>query len=535
MATRVTKPKSSNGGELKLAKVREEDPAKTAKKIRVENVGPNREFEDLLWPGLNFLCGGNGVGKSTFQTFIANANGGGIPVSVTDGEQVAKLIVDDALVYEYKRPKGEQPRITLGSINTAALVVDPGKLDPATAEEWRLKHVMKLVRAETTDEMIEYFLTHPAQSEEDTPRFDAEAYDYVDVNYPGGIDALKQLDPVAAVDVLIKGTGGYLHKLKRDYRDKAANAEARYTVANPQKPVQLSELSLDEAEEEYRNAVGDHRQVQGEASQRAQRERERAEIEQTLGDRPDVFEADALVEVAEEEHGLITAEILELEKKLSAARAKATSTKVVLDQRRKDATEARRAAESWDRRNAILETPIVGATMAEVEKAAGRVTIAKSALELARETAEYRKKLEVAEAAELERKTFAAREADIKKLANDLPARLAEQFNRLGIPGARVNEGVLEVKNEKGKWEPFHRRSVGQQWDWILPIHAAHNAGGTMALPKAVLAELQREWVISNHETFLKHGIRAIVEVTTFEGDPMHMVPFDEFLPRLTA
>jgi len=56
-----------------------------------------------------------------------------------------------------------------------------------------------------------------------------------------------------------------------------------------------------------------------------------------------------------------------------------------------------------------------------------------------------------------------------------------------------------------------------------------------MALPKAVLAELQREWVISNHETFLKHGIRAIVEVTTFEGDPMHMVPFDEFLPRLTA
>jgi len=50
-----------------------------------------------------------------------------------------------------------------------------------------------------------------------------------------------------------------------------------------------------------------------------------------------------------------------------------------------------------------------------------------------------------------------------------------------------------------------------------------------------VLAELQREDVIANNAIFKKHGICATVEVTTFEGDPMHFVSFEEFLPRLAA
>jgi len=512
MATRTSAKPKSGGGELAV------------KKIRAENVGPISEFEDNVALGVNEVQAGNGQGKSNFIDWIAASSGAPIPLSVLDGENAGRLIIDGSVVLEYQRKKGKQPHVSLASVSSVALVVDPGIKDPASAEEARLKNLLKMVEAETTEEMIEFFLTHEAKSDEDEPRLDTEAYDYVDLHY--GVDKLRELDPVAAADVLIKGTGGLIHKLKREYRDEAANAQARYQVAHPEKPEKLSDVSLLDADAEYRNAVGDHRQVQGEASQRAQLERQRAEIEQTLGDRPDVFAADALVEGAQEGYDEVAAEIMELEKRLSAARQKAISAKVTLDQFKKDATEARRAAESWDRRQAILETPITGATAADVLKAANRVDLAKSALDLARETTEYRKKLEVAQAAREERDRATARESEIEKLADGVPARLGAQFNSLGIPDARVNNGVLEVKNEKGKWEPFHRRSKGQQWRWALPIYVKHNPGAMVALLKEAWNELDLESKGEIHKAFVEAAVIGVVEVTTKRGEDLHIERF---------
>jgi len=519
MATRVTKAKGSNGGGSVLEKVHDEAPVKNTKRIEAENTGPIHKFGEDFAFGINELRGGNGVGKSSLQNLIAAAGGAGIPVSVTDGENAAKLIIDGSVVFESARKKGQQPYVSLASVSSVALVVDPGIKNPESAEEARLKNLLKLVKAATTDEMIEYFLTPDRKSEDDEPSVDGEAYDYVDSNY--GIDRLKELDPVAVADVLIKGSGGFIHKLKREYRAKADNAQARYQVAKPEKPERLSKLSLDEADAEYRRVVGDHREAQGSWQQRQEREKERAGI--TLGDRPDPKAARADFEDANEVLRIASHKVIELEKQLALAKAEQHTRTEAAVRAANDLKNVEIAAEQWDRNAAILESEITGASAADVQDKAQKVIEAKAALELARSTDDYHKRLEIADVARKERDAATARESEVERLAAGIPARLGEQFNLLGIPGARVNDGVLEVQNEKGKWEPFYRRSKGQQWDWVLPIDAAQNPGGLVALPKEAWFELEDERKAEVARAFVKHQRIGIVEVSTFHGDPLHV------------
>ncbi len=494
------------------------------KRIRAINSGPVHDWAGDFHIGVNQILGAQGVGKSHLVSLIARATGADLPIAVTDGENEAKLIIDDVPVLEYQRKKGKQPHVSLASVSTVALVVDPGIKDPASAEEARLKNLLKMVKAETTDEMIEFFLTPEPASEDDEPRVDAEAYDYVDVKY--GIGRLKTLDPVAVADVLIKGKGGLIHTLKREYREKADRAHSKWEVAKPEKPAQLSELSLEEADEKYRVAVGDHRQAQGSFEQRREMVLLQAEIRQNLGERPDVDSAVSLHDEAIEGLDLARQRVVQLEKQLAVAKAQEESHKGVAARCAADMEAAKADAATWDRNKAKLDEPVTGATEDVVRAHAAKVEQARAALDLARSTAEYRTKLEVAEAARKERDEAQNREAEVSELADGVPARLGEQFNRLGIEGARVNEGVLEVKNEKGKFEPYWRRSAGQQWRWVLPIFLQSHPGGIVAHSKEAWNELEEENKLEVAQVHVDFGCIGVVEVTTKRGDPLRVEQF---------
>jgi len=489
--------------------------------MEVVNIGPIHRFKFEVSVGVNEIVGGNEKGKSNLTNALASQLGADIPVRVTDGEIEGLLKRDGTVIAQFKRAKGKQPYVSLAGVSPIALVVDPGIKGADAAEETRLRNLVSMTGLKTTEETVRLFLTPEPRGRDDQPSVDDAALEYVDEFY--GVHNLTKLDPVAAADVLVKGANGLIHKLRRKAEQEKNEAAARY---NPPAQEIKSPLTVAEAQRAYDVAVGDHRQLQGEASQRAQLERQRAEIETTLGDRPDVFEADALVEEAEKGHALIAKEVIELEKQLSAARVREIAAKSTLDQRRKDAAETRRSAESWDRRQAILETPITGATIDDVTAAAEEIEVARQALQRARDAEEYQRQLAISEKARKERDDAMKREAEVKRLAESIPSRLGELFDQAGIPNARVTDGVLELKNGKGKWEPFERRSKGAQWRWALPIYLEHNPDGQIVLVKEAWNELDVESKQEIAQIFVDMNVIGYVEVTTRRDDPLAVRPF---------
>jgi hypothetical protein len=498
------------------------EPAPPTKHVlEAKNLGPIHQFTFEAYPGINEIRGGQESGKTVLGDAISAALGTKIPVQVSEGETEGYLRRDGAVMAEFKRIKGKAPYVSLASVSPIALVVDPRITGAESAEERRLRNLVLMSGLKTTTETIKLFLTPEPREKDDEPELDQDAWDYVEEQI--GIENLVKLDPVAAADVLVKGAAGLMHKLRRRFEQKGDEWQGKCEVTAPKA---VSEFTVEEAEQAYREAIGDEREKKGSAKQRAEREAERAEIEATLGERPDPEKAEQKLVDCQGRYDELAVQIMELEKQLAHARANATSAKISLDEAKKGFSETTKAAEQWDRRKAILDSEITGATEDDLARAAFRVSEAFDEVETARRAAEYQKQLQIAEEARRERDEARNRERQVAQLAENIPQRLGALFEEAGIPNARVSDGVLEIKKD-GKWRPFQTYlSAGSKWRWALPIWAQHNPEGMLVLNKESWAELEEESKLEVAEIMREAGVIAFVEVTTRRGDPLHVGQF---------
>jgi len=500
-----------------------EEPVKAKPHVmEAANIGPIHHFAFEAYPGINEIRGAQDSGKSLLGDAISSALGTKIPVQVSDGETEGYLRRDGAIMAEFKRLKGKQPYVSLASVSPIALVVDPRVAGAESAEERRLRNLVLMSGLKTTEETIRLFLTpEPREKDDDEPEFDQDAWEYVDDQI--GIENLIKLDPVAAADALVKGAGGLIHKLRRHFEQQGDTWQGKCEMTAPKAE---SDLSVEEAEQAYREAIGDERELKGSAQQRAERETEREEIEQTLGERPDLDVLQEASDEANEKLRKVSAEIIDLEKHLAVLKSHQEVCGREAVRAANALTEGGKTAAQWDRRKAILDTEVTGATQDDLNKAAFRVLQAKDDVEEARRAEEYQRQLKITEEARRERDNARNRERQVGQLAENIPQRLGALFEEAGIPNARVSDGVLEIKKD-GKWRPFQTYlSAGSKWRWALPIWARNNPEGMLVLNKESWAELETESKLEVAEIFREAGVIAFVEVTTFRGDPLDVTQF---------
>lgn len=452
--------------------------ATTKKKqtIRVTNTGPIREFEVDIAPGVSVARGANGVGKTHLMAAVTKALGGDpeMPLTATDGMPKGNVAINGVVLLAIAKSNRTAGKADVALVSTSPLttLVDPDIADPVRAENARLKALLQLVDCPVTESTIPTLVGG-----------DAEAVEYLEGMPPG--DVVQLADSVRR----------NMHLAKRHHDLEAVRAGAEADAAKVETPSAISDVSVETAQTASDGSLMELQRLTGEASQRAARERERAEIEATLGERPDVESEREKLRVAENavndveiEIQSINGELLKLQERLDA---KSTELQRLEDAgRTADAAVDRavEAAQQYDRRLEILGSEITGATSDDVEAQKTKVLTTRAALELARVSETYRKSLEtVAEARE--RQSAAETKAKhFEAIALKVTSRLGELLAATGVEGLTVDDGVLSVIHDDGSVEAFSRLSLGQRTRIAADLVAKHAPDG------AILTLSDRFW-----------------------------------------
>jgi energy-coupling factor transporter ATP-binding protein EcfA2 len=494
--------------------------APRTKKLTAENIGPIREFSCEVSAGINLLTGHNGAGKSEFLKALARAGGSDIPVEVRDSAARGKFSIDGSVILELTRSKskvGGMAEINLASVSPLAAVIDPGIKDPKAAEAARIRALVSILNLKTSEKLISELV----QGDESAVDFlfeDADAEEWI------------ELDPVAASSQVHKA----LHKKKRELEDEAAKAEGRRVQAMPVKPATLTQTPFLEAQKSYDKAIGDKREAMGSAGQRKEREEERLIIEETLGERPDLAQAEADYEAAKESLRVVSehrngleAQIAKLQGQLDGAiKMQGDRAQQAINAGNRVKVEEKRAAD-WDRKKSILDSEITGSTQADVEAADKAVVEARRLLETARESEEYRKRCEQAEEARTQRDSYTTLAAKYEALAKEVPRQLGGLLEKAGVASLTVLEGELQYIHEGGELEPVKRLSAGQKARLFVPIWVANNPSRLCALPEDLWVSLEKESQDEVAKIFEEYDVIAITEMASFRGDPLKVEKFE--------
>lgn len=501
--------------------------SKKTSKIEIVNIGPVRNFHCEVQPGMNLLTGKNGAGKSATLNAIAKAAGADVNVEVTDGQTQGAVKLDDAVLLTLTRSRTKIDsgvEVSLASVSPLALLIDPGIKDRKAAEQARIKALLQLFELKVTPEVIAELVEG-----------DEAALDLIEEEIGA---ASFELDPVALAGRLI-GAHGILSKRKRELEKRAAEAHGQWQAARPaSKPETLPDVTVHEAQIQYDRAVGDYRQIQGEASQRAQREDEREEIRASLGERPDI--ASALekhryaaedVKIAEDEIALVEGEIRKWQERLIAAKhnlADKLNAQAFAVER---LGEAKAAEVQWDRRKAILDSEITGATATDVENAARSVESARATLEAARATEEYQRRLKASEEARQTRERYTELAARYEMLAKGVPARLGGLLAKAGIKSGEISltveDGVLQVIRPDGTQESYHRLSAGQRTRIAMPLFIERNPNKIVAFDERFWNSLEAESKEEVAQILAENGVIGLTEVPTARGDELKVEHFE--------
>lgn len=473
---------------------------KAQKTIQIHNVGPIHDLEiNMPEPGVYALIGDHGAGKSTALAAVARALGDDeIHVALRDGATKGSVVLDDVTllaVGKIDRRTGK-PSISLASTSPLATLVEPGIKDPIAAERARIQALLKLVDLPVTDEAIATLVQN-----------NTEAMDYLDEHE--GLDSLRDRDIVAATDKVRR----LIHEMKRQYEDAAQQAQGEMIASQPEKPAVLVEIGISDAQQDYDKALRTLERLEGECSQRTARERERAEIQATLGERPDVRAAEAVADGARLKCETAQAEIQKLKQRLAAAQERWNGLDAERKRANDAAIEADHAAERWDRRKAILDSDLSGATAEDVERAQRAVAEAKASLEQARESAAYRERVAKYQEASHRSGEASRKATDAERLALNVTGQLGKLLAQSGIENATVEDGALMYIHDDGTLEPFARLSFGEKLSFGLGPFTQKNADRILALPFnfwLALNEAKQQEAVS---LIVERGIRVITEV----------------------
>lgn len=494
--------------------------SKRASKIEIVNIGPVRNFYCEVHPGMNLLSGANGVGKSAVLNAIARAAGADVNVEVTDGQAQGVVKLDDAVLLTLTRSRAKVDgavEVSLASVSPLGLLIDPGIKDRKAAEQARIKALLQLFDLRVTLEVIAELVEG-----------DEAALDLIEEEI--GL-ARFELDPVALAAKLT-GSHGVLNKRKRELEKQAAEAHGRWQAARPgDKPSGVATASVAEAQVHYERKVGDYRQIQGEASQRASREEQIEQLKSAQAKRPNVESAAAESAAWERALAQETSAVARLESELAAAKERRHAAGTSYAQAVNRLGLTRKAEAQWLRNQELLDSEITGATEEVVETARQHVEIARNELAAARAREEYQQRLTAAEEARQARDRYTEIAARYEKLAKGVPARLGELLAQAGIKSGAlaltVEGGVLQVIRPDGTQEAFHRLSAGQRTRIAMPLFIERNPSKLVSFPERFWNSLEAESKEEVAQILADFDCIGLTEVPTARGDELKVERFE--------
>lgn len=470
-------------------------------KVQLRNTGPIRAFDMDLGPGVWVLHGDNGVGKTHAISAVVKALGGEpeIPLTATDGSTRGQVIINDIpilAITKLNRQTGKAD-VSLLSSSPLATLIDPGIADPVRAEGARLKALLQLVDCPVTDETLSTLVGG-----------DAEAVAYLEGMPPG--------DVVTTADSIRRN----MHLAKRHHENLAVMAGAEATAAKFDAPETLTDMPIADAQKASDDSLMNLQRLTGEASQRLARERERAEIEATLGERPDATAATTAAQTLQERFKEASArsqdlfqQIALLNQKYDASCDEVQELSGRVDMAIDTADDVEGQAEAWDRRRAILDSEITGATEADVEAAQTAVLERRTALELARESEAYRRSLSTVAEAQKRQAAAQAKAEHFEGIALKVTSRLADVLASSGVDGLTVDEGALSVVHPDGTVESFSRLSLGEKTRVAADLVAKRSPEGTiLPLSDRFWHALSDKNKAEVHQIFVERGITVITE-----------------------
>lgn len=471
--------------------------AKHNHKIAVVGFGPSDLLAELK-PGWNPLTGKNGAGKSNVLAALLWALGGNVPVKLRHHTAEAYVDIDGVRIKTLGKPMLNIGDLELALRDESPIgdIILPDVKDPARGEAKRIESVLRQVNIEVDEEAISILLDE-----------DEGAIDYLMENEPD----IYQLPITAAADKARRR----IHEIKRKWESRADEAQGRINAVRIEKPEQLTDVSVESAQNAYDAAVRIHDRRSGEWSQREEREAEREEIRRTLGVKPSVKDAEKRFRAAEDDHQELSETIMDLEKQLAQARQKAITAKLELENARRHVTQTTTDAAEWDKRKQILDSEITGGSEDAVEKALRDVQEAREALSVARSSAEYREACQLTEEATEERELSIKSATKYEKLATSVTSRLSLLLEKAGIDSLTVEDSrLMYLHKDTGELEPFTDLSFGQRTDAVIDLLARQKVPhDILVLPWQFYSALQPEAREDVGKRFEERGICAITEV----------------------
>lgn len=434
-------------------------------RFEIENVGGIHHAEFILRPGCNVLRGPNGSGKTSAYRAISRAHGAKIELERRDGTQQGTVRGPGVLlkVGKVTRASGVT-ELCIANCSPLSSLIDPQLQDPDASARARLRALVELLQLSVTDEAVSALCG-------DDPDLAAWVAEEVQA------EAITDLLGVS------EKARRRMHALARE-QESAAEGGAAVRIASGQRASEilealggdagLVETTVDQARTAVSEGGRRYERALAQCEAREVLEARQAEIRGTLGDRPNVDDADetrrALFDAAQK----IDAEVQALDTKLAEARERRSAKLAQHSAAMDAAAEAQTAAERWDEAQIVLAQEATGpmrVELAAIEDDALKAPVGD--LEAAEKSTSYRAAvqdgLEAATAQEAaERKAKALRE-----LAAEIPDRLGKILAEAGAPGLTVVGGRIHALTENGPVDFEKRLSDGQRVRLALQV-AAH-------------------------------------------------------------
>ncbi len=404
--------------------------------IELRDVGPHEHLPLVFAPGANVLRGRNGAGKSTAISAVTAALGGRADVTIRDGQQMGQVVVDGVVVLQIGKrlSKTGEPSVELGNHGALAAVIDPGIVNPATADEHRVRAILALAPVPVTPDVI-------LKLTSGSPHLSLESLEIP--------EEISQNVLAVAEHIRRCANGRALESEKQSNLAKARSQADGERLAEMGVDISAlaSVLSVTEAERIHADAVSKFEQTQLLAKQRKDAEERNERIIANMTPLRDLALIEAEVEGARKER---TAAEMVLEKAREALRdaeravtvasSKVVNAKLAYDEFEKDRTNALRANADHAKQRAILDEPITGPREEDVEAAKIEREIATQKLNAAKKAAEAKKiQIEIGEFLVLHDEHF-KRSIELRELAHAVSAALGDILSDSGIAGLEIDE-----------------------------------------------------------------------------------------------
>lgn len=450
---------------------------------RIRDVGPIRELEVAVEPGVTILEGENGAGKTNAIRAIARAAGDkGQVVEARDGARKGSVTGPGVIISVGKRVSATgEPVIELADYGSLAKLIEPGIKGEAARARSRVEALLGLVNLEVGAEEV--------------------------LVLAGGDE-----DVAAAVQGKLKGSGcaplpdvigavrKMAHALAREAetrRDEAVGAieglEARIEgmpAEFPAEPVaDLQRAALEAAKLVDKLRADQERQAALMAQRKA--------IEGSLGERPDVNLARLRADDA-----ITAAESLATELARARERSAAAEAEFAI---------AAGAAERWDRQSAILNAPAEQPVFdhdirVAQEEAAG----AELRVEWARMRDEHQITRRQIKGEQAKLGAAAEKAEHYRDLAAGVASATRDLLRERGLPGLEIEDDRLAYAGPEteGVVVDFDRLSLGQRTGIALRLAPP----GVLPLDPGFWASLQPSGQLEVARVAVERGARILTE-----------------------